>query len=38
VFGAVTEGTRYFTHYIPSPKSRIRAVEDIGACVEAILA
>lgn len=37
VFGVATEGARYFTHYIPSPKSRIRAVEDIGACVQAIM-
>ncbi len=28
VFGALTEGVRYFTHYVPSPKSRLRAFLD----------
>lgn len=37
VFGVLTEGIRHFTHYIPSPRSRIRAFEDIGACVGQIL-
>jgi uncharacterized NAD(P)/FAD-binding protein YdhS len=37
LFGVLTEGVRHFTHYIPSPKSRIRAVEDLGACVAEIL-
>ena len=37
MFGVVTEGIRHFTHYVPSPKSRIRAVEELGACVTAIL-
>jgi hypothetical protein len=37
VFGVLTEGSRYFTHYIPSPKSRIRAVLDAQACVTEIL-
>jgi hypothetical protein len=37
MFGVLTEGVRHFTHYIPSPKSRIRAFEDIGSCVAAIL-
>jgi hypothetical protein len=37
MFGVLTEGVRHFTHYIPSPKSRIRAVDDIGACVAEIL-
>ncbi len=37
MFGVLTEGVRHFTHYIPSPRSRIRAFEDIGASVEAIL-
>jgi FAD-NAD(P)-binding len=37
MFGVLTEGIRHFTHYIPSPKSRIRAFEDIGACVSEIL-
>jgi len=37
MFGVLTEGVRHFTAYIPSPRSRMRAVEDIGACVEEIL-
>jgi hypothetical protein len=37
MFGVLTEGVRHFNHYIPSPKSRIRAVEDLGACVAEIL-
>jgi hypothetical protein len=37
MFGVLTEGVRHFTHYIPSPKSRIRAFEDMGACVAEIL-
>jgi hypothetical protein len=37
LFGVLTEGVRHFTQYIPSPKSRIRAVEDLGACVAEIL-
>jgi uncharacterized NAD(P)/FAD-binding protein YdhS len=37
MFGVPTEGVRHFTHYIPSPRSRIRAFEDIGACVATIL-
>lgn len=37
VFGVLTEGARHFTHYIPSPRSRIRAFEDLGACVSEIL-
>ena len=37
MFGVLTEGVRHFTHYIPSPKSRIRAFEDLGACVAEIL-
>jgi hypothetical protein len=38
IFGVMTEGVRHFTHYIPSPRSRMRAFEDLGACVEEILA
>jgi hypothetical protein len=38
MFGVLTEGVRHFTHYIPSPRSRIRAFEDLGACVTEILA
>ncbi len=37
MFGVLTEGVRHFTHYIPSPRSRIRAFEDLGACVNTIL-
>ena len=37
VFGAVTEGVRYFTHYVPSPRSRLRAFLDAQACAEAIV-
>jgi uncharacterized NAD(P)/FAD-binding protein YdhS len=37
VFGAVTEGVRYFTHYVPSPRSRLRAFVDAQACAEAII-
>jgi hypothetical protein len=37
MFGVPTEGIRHFTNYIPSPKSRIRAFEDLGACVATIL-
>jgi hypothetical protein len=38
IFGVLTEGVRHFTQYIPSPRSRMRAVEDIGTCVAEILA
>jgi hypothetical protein len=37
MFGVLTEGVRHFTQYIPSPRSRIRAFEDVGACVTEIL-
>jgi uncharacterized NAD(P)/FAD-binding protein YdhS len=37
IFGVLTEGIRHFTHYIPSPNSRIRAFEDLGACVAEII-
>ena len=37
MFGVMTEGIRHFTAYIPSPRSRIRAFEDLGACVAEIL-
>ncbi len=37
MFGVMTEGIRHFTAYIPSPRSRIRAFEDVGACVTEIL-
>lgn len=37
LFGVLTEGIRHFNHYIPSPNSRIRAFQDLGACVAEIL-
>lgn len=37
VFGALTEGARFFTHYLPSPKSRLRAFLDAQRCVEEML-
>ena len=37
VLGVLTEGTRYFTHYLPSPRSRIRAVLDAQRCVESVI-
>jgi FAD-NAD(P)-binding len=37
MFGVLTEGVRHFTAYIPSPRSRIRAFEDLGGCVAEIL-
>ena len=38
VFGSLTEGVRYFTQYVPSPKSRVRAFVDAEACAEKIFA
>jgi hypothetical protein len=38
MFGVLTEGVRHFTQYIPSPRSRSRAFEDVGACVAEVLA
>jgi len=37
VFGSLTEGVRYFTHYVPSPKSRLRAFVDAQQCIERIM-
>lgn len=37
VFGALSEGPRYFTAYIPSPSSRVRAFVDAGFCTDQIL-
>jgi len=37
VLGVLTEGVRYFTHYLPSPRSRLRAVFDAQQCVESII-
>ncbi len=38
LLGVLTEGVRYFTHYLPSPNTRLRAVLDAQACVERLLA
>ncbi len=37
VLGVLTEGTRYFTHYLPSPRSRLRAVLDAQQCVQSVI-
>jgi uncharacterized NAD(P)/FAD-binding protein YdhS len=37
LLGVLTEGVRYFTHYLPSPRSRLRAVFDAQATVEGII-
>lgn len=37
LLGVLTEGVRYFTHYLPSPRSRLRAVYDAQATVEGIV-
>jgi hypothetical protein len=37
VLGVLTEGVRYFTHYLPSPRSRLRAVYDAQACVASVI-
>lgn len=37
VLGVLSEGTRYFTHYLPSPQSRMRAVLDAERCATMIL-
>lgn len=37
LLGVLTEGVRYFTHYLPSPRSRLRAVYDAQATVESIV-
>jgi len=37
LLGVLTEGVRYFTHYLPSPRSRLRAVLDAQECVENIV-
>ncbi|MGA7834249.1 MAG: FAD/NAD(P)-binding protein [Acidimicrobiales bacterium] len=38
LLGVLTEGVRYFTHYLPSPRSRLRAVLDAQQCVQSIIA
>src|SRR5574337_19892 len=37
LLGVLAEGVRYFTHYLPSPRSRLRAVYDAQDCVEAVI-
>lgn len=37
VLGPLTEGIRYFNHYIPSPTSRILAFRDADNCVQQVL-
>jgi uncharacterized NAD(P)/FAD-binding protein YdhS len=37
LLGVLTEGVRYFTHYLPSPRSRLRAVYDAQETVESII-
>ncbi len=37
LLGALTEGVRYFTHYLPSPKSRLRVFLDAQRCIEGLL-
>ena len=37
LLGVLTEGARYFTHYLPSPRSRIRAVLDAQECVQSVI-
>jgi hypothetical protein len=38
IFGVLTEGIRYFNQYIPSPKSRMRAVLDMDSCINIVAA
>ena len=38
MFGVVTEGIRHFTAYIPSLRGRMRAFEEVGACVSELFA
>jgi homoserine O-succinyltransferase len=37
VFGVLSEGVRYFTLYIPSPKSRVRAFIDAEFCARQVV-
>lgn len=37
LLGVLTEGVRYFTFYLPSPRSRIRAVMDAQSIAQSIL-
>ena len=36
ILGVLSEGSRYFTHYLPSPQSRLRAVWDADSCARII--
>jgi FAD-NAD(P)-binding len=38
MFGVLTEGIRHFTAYIPSLRGRMRAFEEVGACVSELFA
>jgi uncharacterized NAD(P)/FAD-binding protein YdhS len=38
LFGALTEGARFFTHYLPSPHRGMRAFDDLDRCAQALLA
>ena len=38
MLGPLTEGVKYFNHYIPSPSSRLRAFRDADKCVLQALA
>ncbi len=37
VLGPLTEGARYFNHYLPSPKSRSKAFAEADACLDRIM-
>jgi uncharacterized NAD(P)/FAD-binding protein YdhS len=37
VLGPLTDGAKYFNHYIPSPRSRFRAFRDADAIVRGLL-
>src|SRR5208282_3917769 len=37
VFGVLSEGVRYFSLYIPSPNSRVRAFLDAGVCASEVV-
>lgn len=36
VLGPLSEGVRYFTNYLPSPRSRFRAFDDVASCAQDI--
>ncbi|MGH9108128.1 MAG: FAD/NAD(P)-binding protein [Acidimicrobiales bacterium] len=37
LYGALTEGARYYTAYLPSPSSRVRAFLDAQVCADCVL-